>query len=102
MANMRSYCKYATYLISVMFILNFGFMIHAIFFSPYSYAGLGYVLTSFLPLFLPALVFSVLVLGTYWYKSWKFRKSNEIAFLYVSSISVLIKAAMYIAGSLGY
>lgn len=80
-----------------MFILDFVFMIYDIFFSPYAYAGLGYALTSFLPLFFPALV-----LVTYWYKNWKFRKSNTIAFLYISSISVLIKSAMFIAGFLGY
>ena len=96
---MKRYCEYATYLLSTMFVLDFGLMIYFLFIS--LHAGFAYGLTGFLPLFLPALVFSILIVGTYWYKGWKLKKTSEIAFVYILSISFAAKVILYILGSLG-
>ena len=98
---MKRYCEYATYLLSTMFIVDFGLMLYSMFFAPYGYAGLGYVLIDFLPLFLPALVFSILILGTYWLKGWKLKKPSEIAFVYILNISFAAKIILSILDFLG-
>ena len=99
---MKRYCEYATYLLSTMFVLDFGLMIYFLFIPPHAYAGISYVMFSFLPLFIPAFLFFLLIWGVYWYKDWGLEKSHEMAFLYISSIAILIKAALYVIGLLFY